>query len=135
MADRSLSRILGTLALAAAAALSPVRGRAAERVIGDNGASTAYVGQRNVIYIPGKGYWSFFKATNPDSSVWRFSLDGRDWRATDEAGAWTDKADILPFTSLAPDAAWGNPSVWFAPGLVNASGVPTNRVYAVASDA
>ena len=113
----------------------PIWGQAAQRIVGDNGANTSYVGQRNTFFIPGKGYWSFFKATNPDSSVWRFSVDGLDWKATNEAGAWVDKADVFPFLALAPDAAWGNPSVWLSTGIVNAAGVVTDRVYVVASDA
>ncbi|MEK7384626.1 MAG: hypothetical protein AAB262_15265, partial [Elusimicrobiota bacterium] len=90
-------------------------------------AATNYVGQRNILHIPGQGYWVFFKATNPDRAIWRFSPDGQDWKATDETGSWVDQADVFPFTLLAPDAAWSNPSIWYASNL--------NRIYVTANDA
>ncbi|MDD5303639.1 MAG: hypothetical protein PHS14_11090, partial [Elusimicrobia bacterium] len=128
MRKPSLGRLLAAGAFMAFAALWPLKGAdAAQRVIGTNGASTAYAGQRNVIYKPGIGYWAFFKATNADRVVWRFSVDGQVWSAKDEAGNTVAQADVFPFLSLAPDAAWGNPSVWYAANK--------NRVYVVANDA
>ncbi|MFA6003443.1 MAG: hypothetical protein WC881_05180, partial [Elusimicrobiota bacterium] len=100
----------------------------AQRTLGSNGDNTSYVGQHNVIYVPGLGYWAFYRKVSPsDRAVWRWSWDGQDWKAKDEGGNWGDSADLFPFTMLAPDAAWGSPSVWYAPNR--------NRVYVVADDA
>ncbi|MBI4057047.1 MAG: hypothetical protein HY399_05805, partial [Elusimicrobia bacterium] len=98
----------------------------AERTVGTGGANTGYSGQKNLIYVPGKGYWIFFKATNSDRVVYRYSSDGIDWKAKDESGNWVTQADVFPFLQTAPDAAAPTPSVWYVSNL--------NRVYVAAAD-
>ncbi|MBI2788067.1 MAG: hypothetical protein HYX59_05235 [Elusimicrobia bacterium] len=115
----SLTARLGRLALAGVAALSLTLGAsAAQRKLGVAGTSTAYGGQRNVIYVPGTGYWSFFREVSSDRAVWRFSVDGQEWTAP---------LDVFPFSQTAPDAAAGEPSIWYVASL--------NRVYVAAGDA
>ncbi|MBI2069550.1 MAG: hypothetical protein HYT79_03030, partial [Elusimicrobia bacterium] len=99
---------------------------AAQRKVGNAGASTAFGGQKNVIYVPSVGYWIFFKDINADRSVWRFSTDGQDW---------TSSSDIFPYLQLAPDAAAPEPSVWHVPSLDNDGVTYTGRVYVSAGDA
>ncbi|TPW18338.1 MAG: hypothetical protein FD129_6 [bacterium] len=67
------------------------------------GAGTGWGGQRNVISIPGMGYWAFFKSANPDRLTLRYSGDGMDWTAAE---------DVFPYLQMAPDAAAGYASVW-----------------------
>ena len=124
MAKPSLRRLALVLALGWGAA-APAQ--AAQKTLGTGGASTAFAGQRNVLYIPGKGYWVFFQAANADRVVWRYSPDGQDWKAKDDDGNWVLQADVFPYLKMAPDAAWPNASVWYAPDL--------NRIYVVSNDA
>ena len=128
MAERRARLALrATAVLAAFLALLPApSSRAAQKVLGTGGANTAYAGQRNLIFIPGKGYWAFFKATNSDRVVYRYSPDGITWKAKDEYGNWVAQADVFPYLQTAPDAAWPAASVWYAPDL--------NRVYVIAND-
>ncbi|MDD5657481.1 MAG: hypothetical protein PHF00_09545, partial [Elusimicrobia bacterium] len=90
---------------------------AAERKVGVPGSSASYGGQRNVIYVPGWGYWIFFKEINSDRAVWRYSKDGQDWTAPQ---------DVFPYLQLAPDCAASEPSVWYVDNL--------KRVYVAAGD-
>ncbi|UPT74458.1 MAG: hypothetical protein M0D55_01585 [Elusimicrobiota bacterium] len=121
-------RALAAAALTALTSLWPQHSAdAATRTLGTGGANTAYVGQRNVLFIPGRGYWAFFKSTNSDRVVWRWSLDGQDWSAKDDSGNWTTQADAIPFLQTAPNAAWSFASIWYAPDL--------NRIYVSAADA
>ncbi|TPW18819.1 MAG: hypothetical protein FD126_3306, partial [Elusimicrobia bacterium] len=69
----------GALALLSAVVLS-VPAEAAKREVASSGG-TGFAGQRNVVYIQGRGYWIFLKMRNSDRSVWRFSPDGLDWKA------------------------------------------------------
>ena len=128
MVKRLLGRALSTAAVAAALlALWPApAARSAPQVLGTGGSNTAYAGQRNMIYIPNRGYWAFFKMTNSDRVVYRYSADGITWKAKDEGGNWVAQADVFPYLQTAPDAAWPASSVWYAPDL--------NRVYVVAND-
>ena len=107
---------LGFAALLAGSVVSTAD--AAQRSVGASGTSSGYGGQRNVVYVPGWGYWIFFKEINSDRPVWRFSKDGQDWTAAQ---------DIFPFLQTLPDAAAPEPSVWYVDNL--------KRVYVAAGDA
>ncbi|MBI4376909.1 MAG: hypothetical protein HY549_10725, partial [Elusimicrobia bacterium] len=126
MGKRPLSRLAAFLAISGLAMLLWGDAYAVLKTVGATNANTGYAGQRNIVYVPGRGYWIFFKATNSDRVVWRYSSDGLSWKAKDDSGNWTTQADVFPFLSLAPDAAWYAPSVWYAPNL--------NRIYVVAND-
>src|SRR5690242_3770962 len=127
MVKSFLRRLSVTAALLGFAALfAGQEAQAAVRTLGATNANTGYAGQRNIVYIPGKGTYVFFKASNSDRVVYRFSADGLNWKAKDESGNWVSQADVFPFLSLAPDAAWAYPSVWYVPNL--------NRIYVVAGD-
>ncbi len=127
MHNPSPRRWLLSTAMAALTLFSLPDARGAQRTIGTSGANTGYSGQHNMIYKPGIGYWAFFKATNADRVVWRYSPDGLTWSATDESGNKVTQADVFPFLQIAPNASWGNPSIAYASSK--------NRVYVVANDA
>src|SRR4051812_40016136 len=68
-----------------------------------SGVGTDFVGQRNVIYVPGAGYWAFFHAVNPTASVYSYSSDG---------SSWSTPQSVFPSSLMSPDVAAGQPSVW-----------------------
>ena len=110
-------RFLGLLAALGLAAVPVLR--AAQRAIATgSGVTTAWAGQRNVVFVKDWGYWVFSKEVNSDRLVWRFSADGQNFTAPQ---------DVFPFLSLAPDAAAGYGSVWHRGD--------TNEIYVAAPDA
>jgi len=111
--------VLG-LTLALGAALVSL-GRAAQRTIAYGaGVTVAWSGTRNTVFIPGWGYWVFYKDVNPDRMAWRWSKDGMEWSAAQE---------VFPYMMLAPDAAAGTGSVFYYQKNDN-----THWVYAAAPD-
>ncbi|MBI4669690.1 MAG: hypothetical protein HY747_11015, partial [Elusimicrobia bacterium] len=87
-----------------------------EKKLGNSGTSTAFAGQRNVIYVNDeaasiKGYWVFYKEINSDRGVYRYSQDGLEWSAA---------SDVFPYLSLAPDITTPEQSIWYVPMLKTA---------------
>jgi hypothetical protein len=112
---------LGGLVLALGAALTSLSFAAQQTLTTGSGVGTDFAGQRNVIYIPGMGYWAFFHAVNPTNSVESYSADGN---------TWSTPQNVFPYATLAPNVAAGQPSIWYFYDSVTLS----TYVYAVAND-